>query len=72
MQNLRDNTHYDVYENCLIFKTPYPHVHLRPKIFHPSESNSKRTPHPPLSNKLWNNNRTEHVNEQNQNKDWSM
>ena len=26
---------YDVYENCPIFKTTYPLVHLRPKFFHP-------------------------------------
>ena len=25
---------YDVYENCSIFRTPYPLVHLRPKSFH--------------------------------------
>ena len=26
---------YDVYENCPIFKTPHPLVHLRPKFFYP-------------------------------------
>ena len=25
---------YDVQENCLIFKTPYPSIHLRPKFLH--------------------------------------
>ena len=28
---------YDVHENCLIFKTPHPIVHLRPKFCHPLE-----------------------------------
>ena len=64
---------YDVHENCLIFKTPQPPVHVRPKFFHlprPWTSNFEQLPPPThtLSNKLWNNNLTVHVNKRNQNK----
>ena len=63
---------YDVHENGLIFKTPHsPHPSMS-KIFPPLwpwESNFKReSPAPTFSNKLWNINRTMHVNERNQNK----
>ena len=40
---------YDVYENCPIFKTTHPLVHLRPKLFHPlflGRPISNKTPFP--------------------------
>ena len=57
---------YDVHNNCLIFKTPNSLVHLRLKFPHWLwTSNFKRNPSP-FSNKLWNKNRTVHVNESKQ------
>ena len=53
-----------------------PSVYLRPKFFHPLDLGRpilKNLWLPTFSNKLWNNNRTVHVNERNQNKNkiWS-
>ena len=63
---------YGVRGNCLIFKTPYPlsPFHLRPKFFHPLDLGRPvlSDTSPTLSNKLSNNNRTVHVNKQNQKK----
>ena len=62
---------YDVHENYLIFKNLYPLVHLLPKLFHPLDLGRpvlKETQPPTLSNKLWNSNRTVHVNKRIQNK----
>ena len=62
---------YKAYENCRTFETPHTPYPTTFKIVSPPcpwRSNSKRIPHPPsppatLSNKLWNSNRTMHVNE---------
>ena len=64
---------YDVHKNYLIFKTLHPLVHLRPKSFHPLDlgcpTSNESLPLPAtLSNRLWNSNRTVHVNERIQNK----
>ena len=48
---------------------PQPPVHLLQKIFHPLDLGRPiLIPPPTLFNKLWNNNRTVHVNKRNQNK----
>ena len=59
-----------LFENYLIFKNPTPLVHLHPKYFHPLDLGRPNLNEilPTLSRKLWNNNRTVHVNERNQNK----
>ena len=67
---------YDVHENCLNFKTYPLFIYQRPKSFHPRDLGRPILNEPPppssrpptLFNTLWNNNRTVHVNEQNQNK----
>ena len=48
---------------------PQSPVHLRPKFSHPLDLGRPiLIPPPTLFNKLWNNNRTVHVNKRNQNK----
>ena len=67
---------YDVHENCQIFRTPHPSIHLCSKFFHPldlkrpilNEPALPTTTTTTISNKLWNNNRTVHINERNQSK----
>ena len=41
---------YDVHENCLIFKTSHPIVHLRPKFCHPLELGRPISNEPPSPN----------------------
>ena len=68
LRKLRDDTHMTSMKTAKFLRHPTPSVHLCPKCFHTLDLGRPILNKPPtLSNKLWNNNRTVHVNERNQN-----